>query len=71
MGGFGLHQAVTNIFLSVFKQLYLQGILEKGSVDIWTAVCYTIYTIYLSLCAQTADLISSKPFSRILLYIFV
>ena len=37
--------------------------LEKGSNDIWSTVCDTIYTIYLSRCTQTADPISSEPFS--------
>ena len=35
------------------------GILEKGSYDIGSAVCYTTYTIYLSLWTQTTDPISS------------
>ena len=41
------------------------GILKKGSDDIGLGVSYTIYIIYLSLGTQTADPISSEPFSRI------
>ena len=44
--------------------LSYRGILEKGSDDIVSAVCYTIY---LSLWTQTAYLKTSEPFSRILL----
>ena len=36
-----------------------RGNIEKGSDDIGSAVCYTIYTVYLSLCKQTAE---SNPF---------
>ena len=43
--------------------------LEKGSDDIGSAVCDTIYTVYLSLCTQTADSISSEPFPRHILYL--
>ena len=42
--------------------------LEKGSDNIGSAVCYTIYTSYLSLCTQTAVPITSEPFSRHHLY---
>ena len=34
-----------------------------------SAVCYTIYTIYISICTQTAETTSPEPFSRIPLYI--
>ena len=34
-----------------------------------SAVCYTIYTIYISLCIKTAGPIISEPFSRIPLYV--
>ena len=40
-----------------------RGVLEKCSGDIVPAVCYTIYTIYLSRWSLTADPISSEPFS--------
>ena len=36
---------------------------EKGSGDVVSAVCYTIYTIYLSLFTQTAETTSYEPFS--------
>ena len=45
--------------------LSYRGILEKGSDDIRSAVCYAIYAIYLFLWTQTAAPISSKPISRI------
>ena len=45
-----------------------RGIHEKGSDDVVSAVCCTIYNIYLSLCTQTADTTSSEPFSWIPLY---
>ena len=43
-------------FLANFIDLYViyRGIREKGSGDVVSAVCYTIYTIYLSLCTQTS-----------------
>ena len=41
--------------------------LEKGSDDI-ESVCCTIYSVYLSLCTQTAETIVSEPFSRHPLY---
>ena len=41
---------------------YYNVCLEKGSDEIRSAACYTIYTIYLSFCTQTADPISSEPF---------
>ena len=47
------------------KQLAYNLFLEKGLDDIGSAVCDTIY---LSLCAQIADSISSEPFSRPTLY---
>ena len=36
-----------------------------GSWDVFSAVCYTIYTIYLSLCTQSAETTSPEPFSWI------
>ena len=44
------------------------GIHEKGSEDFVSAVCYTIYTIYLSLCTQTAETTPPEPFSLNSLY---
>ena len=42
--------------LNLSKLLYnYRGIREKGSGDVVSAVCYTIYTINLSLCTQTAE----------------
>ena len=35
--------------------LLIQGNSRKGSGDVASAVCYTIYTIYRSLCTQTAE----------------
>ena len=37
-----------------------RGCLENGSNDIVSAVCFTIYTIFLSLWTQTADPITSE-----------
>ena len=34
--------------------VFRRGIHEKGSGDVVSAVCYTIYTTYLSLCTQTS-----------------
>jgi len=49
-----------------------RGIHEKKSSEkVFSAVCYTIYTIYLSICTQTAETISPKPFSGIPLYVNV
>ena len=43
--------------------LFYWGIHEKGSGDGVSAVCYTIYTINISLCTQTAETtISPEPF---------
>ena len=39
------------------KGLFCKGIHEKGPDEIRSAVCYTVYTIHLSLCTQTADII--------------
>ena len=54
---------------SLFKKFLYRGIREKGSEDVVSAVCYTIYTLYLSFSAQTAETTSSEPFSGIPLYI--
>ena len=52
-----------------FIPVYHAGeFLKKDSEDIGPAVCYTIYVHYLSLWTQTADPISSEPFSTIPLY---
>ena len=51
--------------LSVLYLVVKRRFLEKGSDDIESAVCYPIYTIYLSLCTQTAETTTSEPFSRI------
>ena len=50
-----------------FKYTY-RGIREKGSGDVISSVCDTIYTIYLSLCKQKAETTSPDPFSWIPLY---
>ena len=41
--------------------LNLGGIHEKGSRDVVSAVCDTVYTIYLSLYTQTAETTSLEP----------
>ena len=52
-----------NLLRAEFHNFYGKKIynvsLEKDWDDIGSAVCYTVYTIYLSLCTQTADPISS------------
>ena len=45
--------------------LYTEGIREKGSEVVVSAICYTIYTMYLSLCAQPAETTSPELFLRI------
>ena len=45
-----------------------RGIHEKGSRDVVSAVCHNIYTIFLSLCTQTAATTFPEPFSWIPLY---
>ena len=45
------------------------GIHLKGSGDVVSAVCYTMYTIYICLCSQTAETTSPEHFSRISLYV--
>ena len=47
-----------------FNLLRYRGCLEKGSDAIGSAICYTIYTINLSLCTQTADPIYTETFLR-------
>ena len=42
-----------------------RGIHEKGSRDVVSSVYYTKYTIYLSLCTQTAETTSPEPFSLV------
>ena len=44
-------------------QALYRGIHEKGSGDVVSAICYTIYTIYLSLCTPTAETTSPETFS--------
>ena len=53
------------------QKLYSQlpGNSRKGSEDVVSAVCYTIWTIYLSLCTLTAETTSAEPFSWIPLYL--
>ena len=46
----------------------IQGNSRKGSGDVVSAVCYIMYTIYQSLCTQTADSTSPEPFSQIPLW---
>ena len=56
-------------YFQLLKKLHsinLQGIHKKGlwvTGDVVSAVCYTIYTIYLSLCTKTAETRSPEPFS--------
>ena len=68
-----------NIYFVLFKTFYLnfleeerglsyRGIQEKGSGYVVLTVCYTIYTIYLSLCTQTAETTSLELFSESPLY---
>ena len=57
----------TNTYIDLLHTF--RGIPEKGSGDVVSAVCYTIHTIYLSLCTQTAETKSPESFSRIALYI--
>ena len=48
----------------VVKRYFIyRGIHEKGSGDV-LAVCYSIYTIYLSLCTQTAETTAPQPFRK-------
>ena len=58
-----------NTYISDTTPLKNNVCLERGSDDIGSAVCDTIYTIDLSLCTRTADQISSEHFSRPTLYI--
>ena len=59
----GCNQVVTGLVVSnqsndlkLIKVDFInRGIHEKGSGDVVSAVCYTIYSIYLSLCIQTAE----------------
>ena len=46
-----------------------RGIIEKGSDDIGSAVCYTIFTIYLYSAHKQLARHHPGPFSRILLYV--
>ena len=50
--------------------MYMYYIIKKCLNDIGSVVCDTIYTIYLSLCTQTADPILPEPFSRDTLYVY-
>ena len=47
---------------------WYEGIHEKGSGDVVSTACYTIYTIYIFLCTQTAETTYPEPFSWIPLY---
>ena len=48
--------------ICLFNYIY-RGIHEKGSDDVVSAVCGSVYFIYLALCTQTAETTSSEPFS--------
>ena len=48
---------------SVPKKETYRGIRKKGFGDVVSAVCCTIYTMYLSLWTQTAETTSLEPFS--------
>ena len=56
-----LYKYLKHIFKE--KEYRYRGIHEKGLGVIVSAVCYTIYTIYLSLCS-TAETTSPEPFSE-------
>ena len=62
---------MNKIKIKVYESIMYRGVFEKGSDDIGSAVCYTIYTIHISLCTQTDETTSSDPFSRIPLYFFI
>ena len=49
---------LNGIGLAGYWLIGYRGIHEKGSGDVVAAVCYTVYTIYLSLCTT-----SPEPFS--------
>ena len=55
-------------YVKFYYNVIHRGIHEKGSGDVVSAVCFTIYTIYLSLCTQSAETTSSELFSWIPLY---
>ena len=42
-----------------------EGVHDPGEEEVVSAICYTIYTIYLSLCTQTAETTSPETFSWI------
>ena len=44
------------------NNVFCRGIQEKGSGDVVSAICYTVYTIYLSLCTQTVETTFSELF---------
>ena len=61
------------VIILIIKSLHFtckyRGIHKNDSRYVVSAVCITIYTIYISLCTQTAETTSPEPFSRIPLYI--
>ena len=56
------YEILFNLCTSFTNLTKYRGIHEEGSGDVVSAVCYTIYTIYLTLCAQTAETTSPEPF---------
>ena len=57
-------------FIIISDKMSYRGIPEKGSGDVVSAVCYTVYTIYLYRCIRTAETASPEPFSWIPPYFF-
>ena len=51
------------LYYIVLSWLLNMGIHEKGSGDVVSAVCNTLYTIYPSLCTQTAETTSPESFA--------
>ena len=52
---------------NISKHTY-RGFHEKGSGDVVSAVCHTIFTIYLPLCTRPVETTSPEPFSLTPLY---
>ena len=63
------NQIMSDLLHTLMIIVTYRGIHEKGSEDVVSAVCYIIYTIYLSICTQTDETTSPEPFSRIPLYL--
>ena len=56
-------QLGTNLFIHLSCDTILyRGVREKGSGDVVSAVCYTIFAIYLLLCTQTDETSSPETF---------